>query len=278
MRNRRKVPVAKKPVESRPPAESTLEAIGSLCCTLIPVLFVLTFVAQNFLIPSASMASTILVGDHILADRASLAPPSSWAPFEPYRPLRRGEPVAFFKPVLEADGSELVLVKRVVAIPGDRVHLRNGILYVNGVAQDEPYAAKPTPQNSDRYRDNFPAVAPAGDPNITATWALDLPNHLQGGQPATDPFSTNLPAVDLVVPPDCYFMMGDNRTRSLDSRYWGFVRRENLIGRPLFNYWSFPTPDDLDHAPLAQQAAFALHQLTHFFTETRWRRTLHTIN
>ncbi len=273
MRSRRKTRTPNRPAQPEPPAETPLQSIGSLCCTLITGLFVLTFVAQNFLIPSASMASTILVGDHLIVDRVSLAPANPHTPhLLPYRPLRRGEPVVFFKPVLESDGSEDILVKRVVGLPGDRIHLRDGILYVNGVAQHEPYAAQPTPQTFNSYRDDFPAVPPTGDPNVTATWALDLPNHIQRASPAPNS------APDLVVPPDSYFVMGDNRTRSLDSRYWGFVRRQNLVGRPLFNYWSFPTPDDLDRAPLADQARFTLYQLTHFFSETRWRRTLHPID
>jgi signal peptidase I len=252
------------PSETEPAQESTLQGVASLCCTLITGLFALTFVFQNFFIPSASMASTILVGDHALVDRATLAPPSPWARILPYRELRRGEPVVFFKPILESDGSEDILVKRVVGVPGDRIHLRDGVLYLNGVAQHEPYAALPTPLDSNPYRDNFPAVSPANVPGVTATWSVELPHHIDGD--------------DLVVPPDSYFMMGDNRTNSLDSRYWGFVSRANLVGRPLFVYWSFPTPDDLDQAPLATQAAFAFHQLIHFFSETRWRRTLHPLN
>jgi signal peptidase I len=246
-----------------PQPETGLQSFASLCVTLITGLFVLTFVAQNFLIPSASMASTILVGDHVIADRVSLSPASPWARILPYRALRRGEPVAFFKPVLEANGSEDILVKRVVGIPGDRIHLRGGVLYVNGVAQHEPYAAMPTAASYNFYRDDFPLAPPAGDPNVTATWAVDLPAHIVGD--------------DLVVPPDSYFMMGDNRTKSLDSRYWGLVKRENLVGRPLFNYWSFPTPDNLDQAPLAQQARFLLYELTHFATATRWRRTFQIV-
>ncbi len=211
------------------------------------------------------MASTLLVGDHVVADRASLAPRTGWMDhLLPYRDLRRGEPVVFFKPLLEPDGTNLILVKRVVGIPGDRIHLRDGLLYLNGVAQNEPQTAKPTADNRDAYRDNFPAVAPDGIPGVTATWALDLPTHIEGG--------------DLVVPADSYFVMGDNRTNSLDGRYWGFVRRDNLIGRPLFIYWSFAMPEQDGEPTTAESLALTLRELTHFFTETRWSRTLQRVN
>jgi len=244
--------------------ETGLQSFASICSTLIVGLFALTFVFQNFMIPSASMASTILVGDHVVADRASLAPPARWAPFMPYRDLRRGEPVVFYKPALEANGEQLTLVKRAIGIPGDRIHLRDGIVYLNGIAQSEPQAATIDASNFDAYRDDFPSLSGVGVPGVTAELAADLPNHIQGD--------------DLVVPPGYYFVMGDNRPKSLDGRYWGLVPRANLIGRPLFVYWSFATPDDqMYKTSAAEQASFTLHELLHFFDETRWRRTLHRI-
>lgn len=263
MRNQRKRTAAKPAPQPEPAKESSLQSFASLCCTLVTGLFVLTFVGENFLIPSRSMASTILVGDHVMADRASLAPEATWAHHVlPYRELRRGEPVVFRKPVIEP--TQLILVKRVIGVPGDRIHLSNGVVYLNGVAQNEPQAAKPAANDFNLYRDDFPLMPPDNVPGVTPEWAVDLPHHIDRG--------------DLVVPPDSYFVMGDNRPDSLDSRYWGFVKRENLVGRPLFVYWSFPTPDNLDQAPVAEQARFALHELTHFFTESRWRRTLHPVN
>jgi signal peptidase I len=252
-----------KPTEKAQPPETGLQSFASLCVMAISVLFVYAFVAQNFLIPSASMASTILVGDHDIVDRVSLAPASPWARIMPYRELRRGEPVVFYKPILESDGSEDILVKRVVGIPGDRIHLRGGVLYVNGVAQHEPYAAMPTAANYNPYRDDFPLIPPANVSGVTATWSLELPQHIDGD--------------DLVVPPDSYFMMGDNRTNSLDSRYWGFVKRENLVGRPLFIYWSIATPEEDGNPTLAEQASILLRHLTHFATDTRWRRTFQIV-
>jgi signal peptidase I len=206
------------------------------------------------------MASTLLVGDHVVADRSSIAPPTPWARIMPYRELQRGEPIVFFKPVLEPSGERLTLVKRVVGVPGDRIHLRDGILYLNGVAQNEPQAAKPTALNYDPYRDDFPSVSADNVPGVTAAWALDLPSHIEGG--------------DLVVPANSYFVMGDNRTNSLDSRYWGFVDRNNLVGRPLFIYWSFKMPQQNRNPTLAESVSLTLHQFAHFFDETRWNRTL----
>ncbi|HEX9201131.1 MAG TPA: signal peptidase I [Acidobacteriaceae bacterium] len=251
--------------EAQPPTETRFESISSLCCTLVTGLFVLTFVFQNFAIPSASMASTLLIGDHVVVDRASLAPSTSWAHFLPYRAIRRGEPIVFYKPILEDDGTELILVKRVIGVPGDRIHLRDGVVYLNGIAQIEAQAAKPTALDYDSYRDDFPSIPPDNVPGVTATWTLNLPTHIEGP--------------DLVVPADSYFVMGDNRTKSLDGRYWGFVPRRNLIGRPLFVYWSYKTPaDQINKTSLADQASFALHQFTHFVQETRWRRMLHPIS
>lgn len=244
--------------------ETRLDGLASLCSTFVIAFFALTFIFQNFAIPSASMASTLLVGDHVLVERVSLAPTASWAPFIPYRDVHRGEPIVFYKPVLEPDGQELILVKRVIGIPGDRIHLRHGIVYLNGVPQNEPHAVKITSTNYDPYRDDFPSIPSANVPRVTAEWSLDLPTHIQGE--------------DLVVPPDSFFVMGDNRPNSLDGRYWGLVPRANLIGRPLFVYWSFKTPDQVDKTSLADRTSFTLHQLTHFLTDTRWNRTFHPIN
>ena len=255
----------KEPINQQQDKETRLEGIASLCSTVILALFAFSFIFQNFAIPSASMASTLLIGDHVLVERATLAPPASWAHVIPYRDVHRGEPIVFYKPILEPDGQELILVKRVIGVPGDRIHLRQGIVYLNGLAQNEPQAAKITSANYDPYRDDFPSIPSANVPRVTAEWSLDLPTHIQGE--------------DLVVPPDHYFVMGDNRPNSLDSRYWGLVPRSNLIGRPLFVYWSFKTPEDqMNKISLADKTSFTLHQLTHFFTDTRWNRTLHAIN
>ncbi|MGA2806934.1 MAG: signal peptidase I [Terracidiphilus sp.] len=255
------------PVEQRV-EETPFEAVASICSVLVVGLFILTFLGQNFVIPSGSMEKTLLVGDHLVVDRITLAPPSKWMPLVRYREPQRNDIVVFLKPVpdLDADGNPqyLFLVKRLIGVPGDHIHLRNGIVIINGVAQNQPHAQPTTPDNHYDFLDEFPSVPPPVERGATEAWAIDFPNHIENG--------------DLVVPPGKYFMMGDNRHNSLDSRYWGFVPRENIVGRPLFNYWSFVTPEDQYEKPgIANTAAWMGHVALHFLTETRWKRTLHVV-
>lgn len=247
--------------------ETPYEALASICSVLVVGLFILTFLAQNYVIPSGSMEKTLLVGDHLLVDRVTLAPPAGWMPLVRYREPRRGDIVVFIKPVPDlVDGKPqyLTLVKRLIGVPGDHIHLRNGIVIINGVAQSQPHAQPTTPDNHSDFLDEFPAMPPDPAYGATEEWAVDFPNHVVNG--------------DLVVPPGMYFMMGDNRHDSLDSRYWGFVPRQNVVGRPLFNYWSFETPEDqYQQTGLASSVAWMTHVAVHFFTDTRWSRTLHLI-
>ncbi len=254
----------KRVVANEQAPETAAEGFASTCSLLAVGLFALTFVFQNFMIPSSSMASTLLVGDHVLVERATLAPAAKWAPFVHYREVQRGDVVVFYKPIEERNGEHIFLVKRVIGIPGDHLHLRNGIVYRNGVAQDEPEAAKPTAATYDAFVDDFPSVNPSEEPAVNAEWSALLPSFIHDG--------------DLVVPAGKYFVMGDNRTNSMDSRFWGFVPRQNIIGRPLFVYWSIEIPESgADEAPIAERAESSLHELVHFFDETRWRRTFHLI-
>ncbi|MEG9438602.1 signal peptidase I [Edaphobacter sp. HDX4] len=241
-----------------------LQELASLCSTFAVAFFVMTFLFQNFAIPSSSMASTLLVGDHVLVERVTLAPSSPRAGFLPYGQLQHDEPIVFFRPAPNAGGDHDILVKRVIGLPGDRIHLLHGIVYRNGIALHEPYAAQPTAANYDPYNDDFPAIPADQGRDVLASWSLDLPTHIRGE--------------DLVVPPGYYFMMGDNRTNSYDSRYWGLVPRANLIGRPLFIYWSFKTPEEEQYkTTIAERSSFALHQVLHLIDETRWNRTFKPI-
>jgi signal peptidase I len=245
--------------------ETPPEGFSSVCSVLAVGLFALTFVFQNFLIPSSSMASTLLVGDHVMVERETLAPVAKWAPFVHYRQVRRDDVVVFYKPTEQPNGEHTFLVKRVIGIPGDRIRLSHGIVYLNGVAQDEPWAAKPTAANYDAYVNDFPSVDPSLEPGVTAEWSAVLAKQVHGGE--------------IEVPQNRYFVMGDNRTNSMDSRYWGFVPRENIVGRPLFVYWSIAMPESgLDEPSISEQAGSNLHEFLHFFDETRWSRTFHRIN
>jgi signal peptidase I len=253
--------------EVKKDTETPLEALAAISSVLAIGLFVMSFIFQNFEIPSASMEKTLLIGDHVLVDRVSFAPPTRWAPFVHYREIRRGDVIVFLKP--NPESPDLYLVKRTIGIPGDHIHLHDGVVYLNGVAQKEPYAIQPGNDGDPnhayfQYRDDFPSVPPPDEIGVTAEWAVDLPNHIVDG--------------DLVVPPGTVFAMGDNRTESLDGRFWGFVPRENIVGRPLFVYWSFETPSDqMNKTGIGDRVAFIGHILLHFFTETRWNRTLHVI-
>jgi signal peptidase I len=209
------------------------------------------------------MEKTLLVGDHLVVDRITIAPGSAWMPLVRYREPNRGDVVVFLKP----GEPDLYLVKRLIGIPGDHIHLRNGVVILNGVAQNEPQA-KLHPEESPRdvynaYVDDFPSVSSEGE-QVTPEWDVEMPNHIQGN--------------DLVVPPGKYFMMGDHRHDSLDSRFWGFVPRENIIGRPLFNYWSFKTPDEqMSKTGMGERIAWMGHVLLHFVSDTRWKRTFHLV-
>ncbi len=250
--------------------ETPYEAVASICSVLVVGLFILTFLGQNFVIPSGSMEDTLLVGDHLVVDRITLAPPAKWMPLVHYREPQRNDIVVFLKPVADpdpVDGSPTYpfLVKRLIGVPGDHIHLRNGIVIINGVAQDQPHAQPTTPENHNDFLDEFPSEPPPESPQVPDSWSkIDFPNNLKDG--------------DLVIPPGHYFMMGDNRHNSLDSRYWGFVPRENIIGRPLFNYWSFETPDEqYQQQGIWNSIKWMGHVVLHFFTETRWARTFHRV-
>ncbi|SRR6266567_470054 len=252
--------------------ETPFEAVASICSVLVVGLFILTFLAENRVIPSGSMEHTLMVGDHLVVDRITLAAPAKWMPLVHTREPERGDIVVFIRPAPEpepdADGNPqyLILVKRLVGMPGDHIHLQDGVVYVNGVAQAAPKEGLDTPVPSPReqqFLDEFPAVLPTieDDHGAVTSWVVELPTHIENGE--------------LVVPPGKYFMMGDHRHGSMDSRFWGFVPRENIMGRPMFNYWSFEAPDgEYAKKGLGTRIAWMGHVAVHFFTDTRWKRTL----
>ncbi len=245
------------------PRETTVEFLASLAGVLVTGLFIITFVLQAFEIPSSSMEDTLLIGDHVFVNREQFAPPTRWiGRLMPYRDIHRGDIVVFLSPMEQG----LFVVKRIMGVPGDHIHLRDGAVYRNGQKLDEPYVRyKGDPLDPEchkcPYRMNFPAILPDTVDQLADYWQLSLPQYIQGE--------------DLVVPPDSYFAMGDNRDVSYDSRYWGFIPRKNVIGRPMFIYWSFDTPaGQWQMRGWGDRIEFLVkHVIFHFFDETRWTRT-----
>lgn len=256
--------------------ETPLESLAGICYVLVVGLFVLEFIGQNMLIPSGSMENTLLIGDHLLVDHITFSSATRWMPLVYHRDPQRGDIVVFIRPAPEPEPDEngnpvyLTLVKRLIGVPGDHIHLHNGTVFINGVAQPMPkdgLETPPLPPSQQEYVDEFPSVLPTPQDSQGAvtTWVVDMPNHIVNG--------------DLVVPPGKYFMMGDHRHASLDSRFWGFVPRENILGRPLFNYWSFKASGDrLDAKGIGNKLAWFGHVALHFFTDTRWNRTFKRIH
>ncbi len=220
--------------------------------TVILLLFATTSLVQAFVIPSASMENTLLIGDHVLVDKLVYAPAGSISRhLLPYREPRRGDIIVFRYPLNIAED----YVKRAIGLPGDHIKLVNKQLVLNGHAVNEPYAVHSTGY-IDSYRDDFPDGPPGMGIYPQAIEMLE--SHVVNGE--------------LVVPPGCVFAMGDNRDDSLDSRYWGFVPRENIVGTPLVIYWSFEAPtQDLTNGNIGID--HIVDVLTHFFTKTRWSRT-----
>ena len=201
------------------------EALASLLRTVVVALFLLTFVLQPFLIPSESMEHTLLVGDFLLFNKQVYAPAgrlSQW--LLPYRPIERGDIVVFHHP------DPPLLIKRVIGIPGDRLRIESGHVLRNGLPIDEPYASfEPAQPNS--FRDNFPARIYT-DPQVDPEWWRQMQSMTWNGE--------------LVVPPDEYFVLGDNRNHSLDSRFWGLVPRQAIVARPLVIYFSLRRASSTD--------------------------------
>ena len=243
------------------PRETTVEFLASLAGVLVTGLFIITFILQAFEIPSGSMENTLLIGDHLFVNRVQFAPRTGWmGRLMPYRDIRRDEIAVFLSP--EQPG--LFLVKRIIGVPGDRIHLRNGVVYRNGQKLDEPFVIHKH-NNSNPYVDNFPEFPPSESFGVrNEKWQDEFRSHLQGE--------------DMVVPPNSYFAMGDNRDESYDSRYWGFIPQANVIGRPMFIYWSFETPrNQYELRSWGDRLSFVGHIILHFFDKTVWSRTFKVV-
>jgi signal peptidase I len=237
-----------------PPAAEERSSISEWTITILLLLFGTTALVQAFVIPTGSMEDTLLIGDHLLVDKVSYAPSGPVSKyFLPYTPIRRGDIVVFRYPMQIREN----FVKRVVGVPGDRLRIENKTLFLNGRPLKEPYKSIKS-DYLQSYRDFFP-----GEPNVPLS------------EPALQMLEQHVVDKELVVPPNSYFVMGDNRDNSSDSRYWGFVPRENVFGKPFLIYWSYDAPT----ARLA--GSFSLEHIkdlaTNFFTKTRWRRTFQLV-
>ncbi len=248
------------PQKPEKPKESTAEFIASIAVVLVTGLFIITFTLQAFTIPSSSMENTLLIGDHVFVDRMLLAPATHWiGKLIPYRHPRHGDVFVFLSPAEPG----LYVVKRVIGLPGDRIHLEDGAVYRNGKKLDEPYVIRQG--GFIPYRDNFPNAPVSDFEDVTPEWRVELPSFVKDG--------------NVVVPPNSVFAMGDNRDVSLDSRYWGFVPFENVIGRPMFIYWSFVTPrDEYERQSIGDRISWLFNIIFHFFNQTRWSRMFHVVH
>jgi signal peptidase I len=233
--------------------------IAEWAITILLLLFGTTTLVQAFVIPTGSMEDTLLIGDHLLVDKLAYAPSGNVSKYIlPYQEPKHGDIIVFRYPV---DISQ-TFVKRTIGVPGDHIKIINQQVYRNGVKLNEPYVYHKNPY-PDSFRDNFPSSEP----------------NLMLAPSAQEMLAHNVVNGEVVVPPNSFFAMGDNRDNSLDSRYWGFVPRENIIGKPLIIYWSY----DANTESLAGTSVNTLVQHfidlgEHFFTKTRWNRTFRLIH
>ena len=221
------------------------EYFESIVIAVILALFVRTFVVQAFKIPTGSMENNLLIGDHLLVNKFVYGPSATSIEQSllPMGTIRRGDVIVFKYPV---DPSR-DFIKRVIGLPGETLEVRDKKVYINGQALDEPYA---------HY------IAPTSPAEFREVTGLEVLEHYG----------------PVVVPADQYFMMGDNRDNSADSRIWGFLRRDLVKGKAVLIYWSYEAErDDYQDAGFGAALVRLGSVFVHFFTRTRWDRMLHPI-
>jgi signal peptidase I len=236
-----------------------LSSVQSLAVTVVIAVFVITFLVQAFQIPSESMENTLLIGDYLLVDKVHYGHGGLWGEILPYARIKRGDIIVFRYPV----HPQQHFVKRVIGVPGDHLRLVDRAVVVNGVRLSENYVIHTRP-DYDHFRDDFP-LTDIPNANTEPRWWEEMQTLVRNGE--------------LIVPPNHYFVLGDNRDESLDSRYWGFVPRANIIGRPLLIYWSVRAPQaaaEVSSSRGGKLSAF-LYGVTHLLQDTRWNRTFRII-
>ena len=233
-------------------------SLQSLLGTVVIAIFVITFIVQAFQIPSESMENTLLVGDYLLVNKLCYGGHGLADHFMPYQKIARGDVIVFHYPV----DPQQHFVKRVIGVPGDKLRMVSKKVLINGKPLDEPYVHFLEPPNN-LFRDNFPRTDVYAV-NMEGNWLLEMRKLVEDGQ--------------LIIPEGHYFVMGDNRDDSQDSRYWGFVPRENIIGRPLVIYWSVQDWDRGSPSSLTGRLYHLAYAVTHIFQITRWNRTLRLVH
>jgi len=234
---------------AEPFKKSTLrEYFESIVIAVILALFIRTFVVQAFKIPTGSMEENLLIGDHLLVNKFIFGPSASAVEraLLPMAPLKRGEVVVFKYP----EEPDRDFIKRVIGLPGETVELREKKVYINGMPLNEPYV-------------HFLAPPRTGGTEFNEVTSFDVRERYG---PVT-------------VPPNQYFVMGDNRDNSQDSRYWGFLPRDLVKGKALVIYWSYEAGrEDYQEEGAGAAARGFISVFAHFFTRTRWDRMFHQIH
>ena len=259
---------AEPPVEPQAPTARVqsngtfVDYVESLLVTVLIALFGTTFIVQAFKIPSQSMEPTLLVGDHLLVNKFIFGGRGAWyEKILPYRAIRHGDILVFKYPFDDHPH----YVKRVIGLPGDRIRIVDQQVYVNGSRLVEPYVVH-EPGAGDPFGDNFPPLDSYSVAiGLRPEWAAQIMDYVRRG--------------DLVVPENHYFVMGDNRDHSWDSRYWGFVDRDAVMGRPMVIYWSVQaTSDDYANRGLSGTLRGILETVRHLPSRTRWHRMLREVH
>lgn len=220
------------------------EYFESIVIAVILALFIRTFIVQAFKIPTGSMENNLLVGDHLLVNKFVFGPSETGLErvLLPITEIQRGDVVVFKFP----QEPERDFIKRVIGLPGETLELRNKAVYVDGNQLDEPYV-------------HFLVPPVDGSAEVAA-------------------YDVREQYGPVTIPPGHYFVMGDNRDNSQDSRYWGFLSRDLIKGKALMVYWSYEAErTDYEGEGIGDTIAGAVSVLTHFFTRTRWDRLFHQI-
>jgi signal peptidase I len=272
-RNGHEGPTVRETKPKGPPKSVWREYFESAVVTVIMALFGMTFIVQAVKVPTGSMQNTITIGDHLLVNKFIFAPGES-LPFLPQREIRRADIIVFKYPGNRYDPRRderpdnkpitTNYVKRVIGLPGDRIRMEGKTVLVNGKALPEHQI------DAIDHNDKAPLEI-VRDPPRKSGELYSV--YYDPGKVDDDYPIFKLPPLgsgdgrEIVVPPDHFFVMGDNRNNSEDSRYWGFVPRDLVIGRAMFVYWSY------DESAPSSTGLYPISLIADFITNTRWGRT-----